>query len=79
MTNDYTECLAVALQELRLARTLLQREISDYPGPIAGCDAQFNHLLGERQKVHEALAALEAGAFVPTPRQLHPRARVESR
>lgn len=79
MPESFSVCLTIAEQELRLAKTLLQAEISDYPTPISGCDAQFNHLLAERQKVTAALEALGQVPFVPTPRQPSPSARVESR
>ncbi len=44
-------------------------EISRYPGPIAGCDAQFNYLLDSRRRLERALAALCRPVFIPTPRQ----------
>jgi hypothetical protein len=53
---------------LRAARDALDVEISGYPRPISGCDAQYNHLLAERRRVHEALAALAADIHIPTPR-----------
>jgi hypothetical protein len=31
--------------QLTARRTVLNEEIAAYPGPITGCDAQFNHLL----------------------------------
>lgn len=46
--------------EVELAR--IKVEIAGYPGPIAGCDAQFNHLLAERQRILEALRRLDVGA-----------------
>ena len=46
---------------LEAARRRLADEIAGYPGPIAGCDAQFNHLLAERDRVNAALAALARG------------------
>ena len=76
---DYQECLAVAKAELLTARKLIQDEIRDYPTPISGCDAQFNHLIGLRGSVATALRALEAPRFVATPRTLDPAAGVESR
>ena len=36
----------------------LNDEISQYPGPISGCDAQFNYLLDCRRRLERALAAL---------------------
>ena len=53
---------------LMLARTELDVEIQSYPTPISGCDAQYNHLLAERRRVHAALEALEAEVHIPTPR-----------
>ncbi|WP_170465360.1 hypothetical protein [Ruegeria arenilitoris] len=68
--DDYSECLDIARQELRLAQAALRRDISDYPTPIAGCDEQFNHLLDQRERVRNALEALDTRHFVPTPRKL---------
>lgn len=79
MHATYRESLSAARAELATARRLLAREISTYPTPISGCDAQFNHLLAERVRVSEALAQLDASVFVPTPRMLTPDARIESR
>ena len=76
---DYEDCLTVARSELQMARQMLRDEIRDYPTPISGCDAQFNHLLGLRSSVTEALRALEAPRFVATPRSLEPATGVESR
>ena len=33
----------------------VKREIGAYPRPIAGCDAQFNHLLERRAELEEAM------------------------
>ncbi|WP_146344324.1 hypothetical protein [Falsiphaeobacter marinintestinus] len=79
MTDSYDDCLTIAHSELRLARKILQDEISGYPTPIAGCDAQFNHLLAQRRRILSALSALQEDVFVPTPRQPRPDVRVESR
>lgn len=57
MTPD--KCLASAQKHLIAAKKLLASEIRSYPAPIAGCDAQFNHLLEQRSKVTAALAALD--------------------
>ena len=65
-----SERMQSAREALEAARRLLDQEIRDYPGPIAGCDAQYNHLLAERRRVGGALAALAAEVHVPTPR--HP-------
>lgn len=79
MTDDFENCILAARSELAQARRLLNDEISNYPSPIAGCDAQFNHLLAERQKVLAAIRSLDDAVFVPTPRSPTPIAGVESR
>lgn len=79
MTETFEVCILAARTELTAARQLLQDEITNYPGPISGCDAQFNHLLAERKKVLAALNALDTFVFVPTPRMLTPHSSVESR
>lgn len=68
----YQECLATATERLEAARRLIETEIRSYPAPVAACDAQFNHLVGMRGSISEALAALERPRFVPTPRTLEP-------
>ncbi len=77
--DNYSECLAIARQELRLAQLALRRDIADYPTPIAGCDEQFNHLLDQSERVRNALAALDTCHFVPTPRKLNTGQGIESR
>lgn len=79
MEDTFATCLIAARAELRQARALIATELRDYPTPISGCDAQFNHLIGERQKITDALAALDKVVFVPTPRTPTPDAGVESR
>ena len=79
MTPTFEDCLVAARAELGEARRLLQDEITNYPGPIAGCDAQFNHLLAQRQKVLTAIQALDDPVFVPTPRSPTQQAGVESK
>ena len=79
MTDTYAQCLIVARAELLAAHRLISGEIRDYPTPISGCDAQFNHLLAERQRISGAMAQLEASVFVPTPRTPMPASGVESR
>ena len=69
ITNDVEECLDLARTELNVARARLAREISTYPGPIAGCDCQFNHLLATRSKIAKALAALELDTRIPSPKR----------
>lgn len=77
--DDYSECLEIARQELRLAQSALRRDMAEYPTPIAGCDEQFNHLLDQSERVRNALAALEAPHFIPTPRRLETGRGIESR
>lgn len=79
MADEYQTHIYAAHAELGAARKLLSDEISGYPTPIAGCDAQFNHLLAERQRVLAAIRSLEDAVFVPTPRSPTPTAGVESR
>lgn len=79
MPETFEGCIIAARAELAVARQLLQAEISDYPTPISGCDAQFNHLLAERHKVLTAIKSLEDFVFVPTPRTPTEMAGVESR
>ncbi|WP_225025902.1 hypothetical protein [Xinfangfangia pollutisoli] len=69
MNPEISECITLAKTELQVARQKIAAEISGYPTPIAGCDAQFNHLLAQRHKVNAALEALNADPHVPTPRQ----------
>lgn len=79
MTTDYETQMQSAERQLNLARKVLNTEIARYPTPISGCDAQFNHLLAQRQKVLDALGALNSTVFVPTPRTPSEFAGVESR
>ncbi len=79
MTKSYTECLLLARTELQQAKSELSLEIRQYPTPISGCDAQFNHLIGERSRINDALDALDKDVFVPTPRTPDAGAGVESR
>lgn len=68
MDDPYSEPLHQARQALHKAAQLLNQEIADYPGPIAGCDAQFNHLLADRRRIAAAMAALQADEVIPSPR-----------
>lgn len=65
---DRTTPTSRARAALEAARAELDHEIRSYPTPISGCDAQYNHLLAERRRVHAALAALAAEVHIPTPR-----------
>ena len=77
--TQYSDQIQSAEMHLETALKALAAEISNYPTPISGCDAQFNHLLEQRSKVRNALHALETGVFVPTPRMPAPADHVESR
>lgn len=79
MQTSFEDCIMVARSELAAARQLLNNEISNYPTPISGCDAQFNHLLAEREKISAAEHSLDQEVFVPTPRSPTPGVGVESR
>ena len=57
--------------DLRRLRAEVAAEITGYPTPIAGCDAQFNHLLAQRVRLDAALAALARDVHIPTPRSPH--------
>ena len=75
----YAFHIDTARSALHAARAELQAEISAYPTPISGCDAQYNYLIGLRGSVSEALRALDGPRFVATPRTPSPLAGVESR
>lgn len=79
MSESIESFLAAAEVSLKSAQALVAQEISAYPTPISGCDAQFNHLLAERTRIGRALDALTADVFVPTPRSPSRFAGVESR
>jgi hypothetical protein len=55
-TADPWEALRRRLEEEKRA---VAAEIETYPRPIAGCDAQFNHLLDRRRALWEELSRLE--------------------
>ena len=65
---DLSNATARARAALEDARDALENEIQDYPTPVSGCDAQYNHLLAERRRVHAAMQALTAEVHIPTPR-----------
>lgn len=45
-------------ETLEARREAVNKEIGAYPGPITGCDAQFNDLLSERQQLNKELGRL---------------------
>ncbi len=71
--------LTTAIAALKAAHGAINSEISAYPTPISGCDAQFNHLLDQRHRITAALATLDQPVFIPTPRTPAQGAGVESR
>lgn len=79
MARDVATLLAEAEKCLLSARSLVAAEISSYPTPISGCDAQFSHLLAQRATIDGSLQALRREAFVATPRTPSPGIGVESR
>ena len=74
-----TDAIRNAEAELHAAFSAINSEIRAYPGPISGCDAQYNYLLGMRGAVRQALSALAEPHFVPTPRQPDAAAAIEQR
>ncbi len=67
-TQTQASILQTARRHLAMARDALDAEIRAYPTPVSGCDAQYNHLLAERRRAHEALQVLESDIHIPTPR-----------
>ncbi|HXF53866.1 MAG TPA: hypothetical protein VNK52_07060 [Hyphomicrobiaceae bacterium] len=49
---------------LEALRRRTSEEIHSYPSPIAGCDAQFNHLLEQRTAIVDELQRLQKLAEV---------------
>jgi hypothetical protein len=47
---------------LEARRRQLDAEIRAYPTPIPRCDAQFNHLMEERERIVSELASLAPDA-----------------
>ncbi len=75
----YEDNLLQAETALDKAYKLIQDEIRNYPTPISGCDAQYNHLIGMRGSIREARTVIKSPRFVATPRAPQPFAGVESR
>lgn len=76
---SYETHIARAALDLQAARNLIMDEMRDYPTPVSGCDAQYNHLVGMRNALSAALDALSAPQFVATPRTPEQGAGIESR
>jgi len=68
--ESYESKIDEAIHKLQTANRLLQQEIANYPGPISGCDVQFNQLLSDRTRISRTMQALQTSPFVPTPRVL---------
>lgn len=79
MQDSHEQLKAVAEEALVRARRALDRELADYPGPVAGCDVQYTWLLAERRRLSGALDRLRADVFIPTPRALTPFGGVDGR
>jgi hypothetical protein len=79
MSVRFEDALNGAILLLETAKRLITSEIGDYPTPVSGGDAQYNHLLSKRSQVSNALVALRRDVFVPTPRTLSEGSGVESR
>ena len=62
------EPIEVARATLTFERRRVVKEILDYPRPISGCDAQFNHLLDIRRRLERATAELNLPEPIPTSR-----------
>lgn len=77
--TDPQFAIVTARNALEQALSGISDQMRDYPTPISGCDAQYNHLIAERGRVRAALAALGRTPFVATPRTPHPGAGIESR
>lgn len=65
---DQISTTSRAMETLGTLRAELDAEIRGYPTPISGCDAQYNHLLAERRRIHAAMQALQEDVHIPTPR-----------
>lgn len=65
-----TDPLSAARTALDAERRRVAGEISSYPSPISGCDAQFNHLLDLRARIGRAMGELDRPEPIPTSR--HP-------
>ena len=53
-----TERIAQVRSQLEAEKRRLDEEIRNYPTPIPRCDAQFNHLFEERERILRELAEL---------------------
>lgn len=53
-----SERIAQVRSQLEAEKRRLDEEIRNYPTPIPRCDAQFNHLFEERERIVRELARL---------------------
>lgn len=58
-------------EHLENERHRVNEEIRNYPPPIPACDAQFNYLLEERERIAQELKRLEALAREGLTRRDH--------
>ena len=79
MPATATDLISKAQTALLDAADALGSEMRAYPTPISGCDAQYNYLIAERNRVQAALAVLGGTPFVATPRTPYEGAGIESR
>ncbi len=79
MPELFTSQIKAAQKALQNASQLLSDELRAYPTPVSGCDAQYNFMIGERNRVRAALDKLEQPVFVATPRTPSPQSGIESR
>ncbi len=79
MPELFTSQILAAQKALQNASQLLSDELRAYPTPVSGCDAQYNFMIGERNRVRAALDQLEQPVFVATPRTPGPQSGIESR
>lgn len=59
-TEAVSERCAALRAHLEAARRQVLAAIRAYPSPITACDAQFNHLLEQRERIAEELRRLDA-------------------
>src|SRR5215831_11239527 len=62
LANAMTEVWQRIRLQLEGERDRVCREIRDYPTPIPRCDAQFNHLLEQRDSLARALQRIDESA-----------------
>ena len=65
--NRSHDLIRIVRERLQAARTPLLAEIRTYPGPIAGCDVQYQNLLKRRQALTLELGRLHNIAARPDP------------